>query len=519
MTVRSTQRPGRLRRWWGNRSRRVRKILVALLVFILVAALVAISITIWINRTYCDYPDLKRAEGPCVGISDGTDSQVFGPGAANALRVIGEENTRLANEHPAEPTVSVAYVVPLPPPGVDDSYAARLAGDLMGVAVAQRQANRTNTAGGRPLIRVLVVNVGDSANPSAEPIARLIEMAHAEFAKHHLMAVAVTGKSLRPLTALIETMVTAEIPVVISHLTADQLLPAPATPNTSLARIAPTTEDEAAAAAAYLRSSSKRALIVQNTDPDDRYSLSLGAAFRARYVDAGHAVVEPDETYNGQRNPVGAMKGIVLNICQQRPDVVFFAGRAPELAALASALPTRPCLDLPVRVVTGDDGAQFVAMLAGGVPELRRGMEANASVEFTALAHPEAWGKAPWAFTAGSTEYLTGRCAECFPTLFPNQTLDDSYAIMAYDAMMATIGGIRSPYGEVRSPRDLIGQFKLMHGAGLVAGASGWISLTSTGSAVNKAVAILRAAPDGRTQFVQLSSPSGTPCTPGMPGC
>jgi hypothetical protein len=45
------------------------------------------------------------------------------------------------------------------------------------VAVAQRQANQTDTLGDLPAIRALIVNVGDSAKASKEPIEKLIERA------------------------------------------------------------------------------------------------------------------------------------------------------------------------------------------------------------------------------------------------------------------------------------------------------------------------------------------------------
>jgi hypothetical protein len=137
---------------------------------------------------------------------------------------------------------------------VDDDYAVRMSGDIMGAAVAQRQANRTNTlAGDCPLIRLLVANVGDSANAALEPVEKLIEMTSTGFAEHRLMAVAVSGKSLDPMTSVIDTLLKAEVPVIGTHLTAEQVTSGPAAADMSLARISPTTSDEAAALAAYLR--------------------------------------------------------------------------------------------------------------------------------------------------------------------------------------------------------------------------------------------------------------------------
>jgi ABC-type branched-subunit amino acid transport system substrate-binding protein len=504
----------RFRRWW----RAVRPMWRALLVTVLVTALIALGVWVVQLQQYCA-PGIARESDGCVGITDGSHGPVFGAGTADALRLIGEENARIAADPAGKEVVTLAYVVPIPPPGVEDDYALRLSHDVMGAAVAQRQANRTNTLGDRPLVRMLVANVGDSASPAAEPVQSLIEMAGSGFAQHKLMAVAVSGKSLDPLIEVIDELVTAEVPVLVSHLTAEQVTSTPPAADTSLARVAPTTSDEAAALAAYLRPSTGRALIVQNSDQEDRYAASLGARFREQYADATHTVVDPDETYIGGNTAANAMDDILVNICHQRPDVVMFAGRSAELAPFVAALPKRTCLDHPIRVVTGDDGASFAEAVARDEPGLREGLRANASVAYTALAHPEAWRATPDAFAPGTADYLTGPCAECFHTLFPEESLDDSYAIMAYDAVLTAVTTIRQPDESVSSPEAVIQEFKRLHGPQAVAGASGWISLDAAGNPVDKAVAIMEVVPDGGTRFLQLSSPSGTPCRPGAAPC
>ncbi|GAA5145484.1 hypothetical protein GCM10023321_03440 [Pseudonocardia eucalypti] len=502
-----------LRLWWQDRSRMIQRTICGLGVVVLGV----LGYLVWDWHVHCA-PGVDQVGAQCVGITDGTQGPLFGAPTADALRLIGEENTRLTAT--GTPSLTVAYLVPIPPPGVEDEYGERLAGDLRGVAVAQRQANRTNTLGDRPAIRVLVANVGDSAEPAEKPVRKLIEMATSGFAEHRLMAVGVTGKSLDPYLRLIGQLVLADVPVIVSHVTADRLLQAPSA-NTPYIRVAPSTAAQAEAAAAYLRQSTRRALVVQNSDPDDQYARTLGDAFRARYPDpgSGHTLVVPEESYNGSRpGAANAMKGIVRNLCQQRPDVVFFAGRSPELAAFVAALPSRPCPGHPVRVMTGDDGVRFGSGVTGS-PELAAGLRANATVEYTALAHPRAWPAAPAAFAPGATAYLTGHCPECLDTLFPGARLDDSYTIMAYDMMMAAVAGIRSPNGVVDSPGALTQEFKRMHGAGSVAGASGWISLTSAGETIDKAVAIMRVLPMEGMEFVQLSAPSGVPCTPNSNNC
>lgn len=516
----------RIRLWWDGAGWLARTLAV-----LAVVVVVAGPPAYWCWSSHYCAIGVERVDDRCIGLFDGSDAALLGPDAEPAMRAIGEENSRVADKH----SVTIAYVVPLGPPGKDVEYSRRLVGDLMGVAVAQRRANRTDTLGQRdnPAVRVLVASVGDSGSPSQEPIDQLIAMAKDASAPSRLMAVAVTGKSLQPLTQAIDTMLANKVPVILSHLTAEQVTSGPVPPDTTLARVAPTTADEAAAAVAYLRATNARkVLIVQNTDQTDRYAQSLGAAFRASYPDR---VVVPDETYvGGSTEGIGnSMKYILGNICQIKPDAVWFAGRSPELEKLVDQLPFRYCLgDKPLQILTGDDGASFAASVAGGNAELRRGLQANASVAYIALAHPQAWAWAAAnasstdpatraraaAFPPNSAGFLTGDCEDCFPKLFPGQNLDDSYAIMAYDAMLTTIDAIRSG-GPATSPSGVTNQLKQIHGRASVGGASGWISLLPNGYPNHKAVSIVRVRPDGGPEFLQLSAPNGQPCAPEASFC
>ncbi|MGH3565528.1 MAG: ABC transporter substrate-binding protein [Pseudonocardia sp.] len=221
------------------------------------------------------------------------------------------------------------------------------------------------------------------------------------------------------------------------------------------------------------------------------------------------------EAYSEDRGGVAnTMRGIVGSVCAQKPDVVYFAGRAAALGALVQALPFRTCLELPVRIVAGDEAVEFATAVARGSSELRQGLEANASVTYTALAHPAAWRAAPSVFVPGSTRFLSDRCPNCLLGVFPSENLSDGEVIIGYDAVRMAVRAIRSPYGINDTP-DLVAQeLKRIHGTESVAGASGWISLAPTGEAINKAVPVLRVQPDGRVEFVALSFPAGTPCVP-----
>jgi hypothetical protein len=291
--------------------------------------------------------------------------------------------------------------------------------------------------------------------------------------------------------------------------------------------VAPTNRDQAIAAATYLKREASRAVLVQDVKQGDDYLKSLGEAFRQGFKDQS-----PDppkrqivglETYDsglgGAANTMGAM---LRNICQEKPDLVFFAGRSPALNAFVQALPARPCLhEVPIKIVAGADAVEFAAEVASS-PDLRRGLDSNASVIYTTQAHPGAWKISEGSFNPEPKRHF-GSCEGCFIHYFPSEPLDDGASIIGYDAIVIGVTAIRPGQGnEINDQPELISQqFNRMHGTEAVAGASGWISLKDgrDGSTVNKAVAILQVTTDGSVKFLNLSSVDGVPCVPTMTNC
>lgn len=163
----------------------------------------------------------------------------------------------------------------------------------------------------------------------------------------------------------------------------------------------------------------------------------------------------------------------------------------------------------------------FAARAAQGDPVLTRGLNANASVRYTAQAHPGSWAAAPGNFHRESTVVLSSSCDFCFGTVFRGEKLEDGGAIIGYDAIVTAVTAIRSDQGNVVNDKpELVSQeLKRLHGPDAVPGAAGWISLDSAGNPVNKAVAILQVRPDGSLVFLELSSARGSPCVPGVPPC
>lgn len=505
--VRSTE----VRSRWGKLTRPVQ--ITAIVVIIILVA----GVGYWAyTKRYTCGPGVDLIDEQCIGVTDG--SVLLSPDLADVLGKIREENKKV--DRSGRNAVSVAYLLPLPKPVLNDPFPDYLRHELEGAHLAQRIANGAESQGDEPLLRLLIANDGDRSSQWGKVVSALEDKVDGP---ERLVAVVATGQTLTTRQQAIGALLAKQIPVIASQLTGDKLTPTTENPSTTqgLARIAPSNSDEAAAAAAYLKPSATRALVVQNTDPEDSYSQSLGTAFQKDFTDDTHKIVKPIETYNPQLGGVAnTMRDMLVSICQQKPDIVFFAGRSAELAAFVKALPTRPCIDFPINVMSGDDIAQFATTVIGN-HELREGLSTNASVRYTALAHPESWAVSPGGFAPGAMRPFQSSCERCFRTVFPeelpDESLNDGAAIMGHDAIK-TIEDVIGTRGETNDrPTLIIQQFNRMHGEKSVPGASGWISIDDHGDVINKAVPILEVQPGGTVVFVQLSAPRGSPCRPEDP--
>ena len=490
--------------WWYPTPRKLAIVSLALVVIGVVAW------GVW-RATHCA-PGVRRLGGECVGVTDG--GFVFAPELALVMGKIHEENRWvLAQED--RPSVSIAYLVPLPAQTNDLSEVLRH--ELQGAYVAQRRANHTSELGDRPLIRLLVANAGEGNEQWRPVVDQLLSMVETD----RLVAVAGFGTSLETTRQAIKALTGKRIPTVTARLTADDLSGG----DPGFARVAPTNRDQVEAAVAALKRDAgvRRALLVQDINSGDPFSRTLGEAFAAEFPDATHTLLQPVERYDASiPGLANRFLQMMASICQQRPDIIFFAGRGDDLEDFVEALPGRPCQDFPVSLMTGDSGARTAIVLRQQLDErdeaLRDGLESNVTLRYTAQAHPGSWAAAMGSFSRDPIHYFQQSCANpaCFTILFPGEPLDDGAAVVGHDAVVTAMRAVRLAVGEGRDldgdpviPGEVIQQLNGFHGSFAVPGASGWISLDGNGDPVDKAVAILELKPDGTVAFVELSSPDG----------
>ncbi|WP_216216515.1 ABC transporter substrate-binding protein [Amycolatopsis aidingensis] len=471
---------------------------------LLAVALVAVFVVVPEIESRCGDGVRKRGENSeCVGVTDG--SYVFSPqltGVTEAIRAENEQVVKDAADSDDYPYVTVAVLLPMTLTGNDIVSAEWVRHQLQGAHLAQRRANRTATWGSSPRIRLLLANPGSRLNHWEPVVDDLIGRVESE----RLVAVTGIGLSLDTARDAIERLSQHRIPVVASHLAADEFSEVP-----GFLRVSPTSSTYGAAAADYVRSTAHTATIVQDANPGDLYPQTLVTAFTDTFADDTHRIVGRTEVYDSSLPGIeNTFLQMMPNICGNEAEVVYFAGRENHLPAFVAALAQRPCLDRPVTVLTGD-----LAQVGPPGPEMRRGLQTDVTVLGPGLAHPDAWRNEPQAFNPAVVDGFQNpdpKCEHCFREVFAGERLDDGIAILGHDAVVTVVWAIRNiprAAPETVTARDVLQARNRLHGELAVPGASGMISFDERGDPVNKAVPILRVRLDDTPEYVQLSTPSG----------
>jgi ABC-type branched-subunit amino acid transport system substrate-binding protein len=425
-------------------------------------------------------------------------------------RAVAAEN-RTA-EDSEQLTVSIAVMMPFSSKASEQL--TKIRHELQGVFVQQKLANRAE--GRRPKIRLLLANTGD-LNRHWERVAKqLIKMADGPEQLRAVTGIATSNTENKQAVTLLTQN---HIPVVGSTITADDITNIP-----GLARVSPTNTDEARALVAHAKSVDRSALLVYDTNTDDRYAQTLREAFTSQLP---NPVYEPtqftsDKEPDNPGNLGNVFNSIAHYICDTEAHTVFFAGRHTPLRVFIGELGKAGCAGRGFTVLTGDEASYL-----GSDERLDRKALAvqpgenkpRVTVKYAALAHPDAWVPVPGrpvprtGGSAAAYRQLADGIAEVRAEIGPNE-LQDGQTIIGYDAMATAVQGIRRATGSSQKApalTDVTAQWPHLTGSLRVNGASGWICLDNVGSPRNKAVPIVRLSADGGLEFEQFSWPEQKP--------
>ncbi len=231
------------------------------------------------------------------------------------------------------------------------------------------------------------------------------------------------------------------------------------------------------------------ALFQDNADP---YSQTLAKAFSDQFTKDGGTIVKT-ETYT-----VGKANNFVqlLNDAETAsPNLIYFSGYAADASVLLTDLPTSgPFASL--QVMGGDALYEL-----GGYQSSSHA--AGVRMHFTTFAHPDEWG-ALCSYKAAfnpNNKYDNG---------IYGYARADGDVILSYDATTTMLTAAENVLANTTktslTPADLLRGLRQIHGAQAIQGVSGQISLDAQGNPSNKALVILKVAPQG---FIQIDSVQG----------
>jgi hypothetical protein len=449
----------------------------------------------------------------CVGITDG--SFVFDPALAGIEHEIQQENQHVTAAHPTD-YVSVVMLLPISSASGSIMAVANVLEQLRGVYTAQHYANRGDVDGITPYIQLLIGNDGYQANQWPQVVG-IIENAEST---QHVVAVDGLGVSLSTTEAAAKHLTGADIPVFGSTITADDFDNVK-----NLIRVAPSNKDEIGVAVSYIQSLFTRAVLVEDQNIRDTYDSTLVSGFE-KFSDATHQIVgrEPyDTTYRNEEQSAAAtqqaeevvenrISQMTTDICGAQPAAVLFAGRGSDLAQLVADLANRPCLNLPITIISGDDVANLPYS-----QNVRQGLASGVTLDYAGISSPTEWvgGTGP-AVADGRQGFATFNTV--FQSLFPGAPLSDGNSMTAYDAMLTSVSAIRLTSLAQPGLGAVDSELGALQGDRTVLGASGPLSFsadyrTSTDGSnpIGKAVPIMRVGQGGDSQFVTLDWPEGQP--------
>ncbi|MFF5262289.1 hypothetical protein ACFY4C_25410 [Actinomadura viridis] len=448
-----------------------------------------------VRRVTVEFYGEKREE--CVGV---TATYAFDSRYKRLMQRIEEENTFAEKDT----HVTVAYLGPLTHP--DPRVLHRLEGAVAG----QHRANRENLVGDRPRIRLVLANTGSDSGHWREVSETLAGMVGGT---DRLVGVAGVGLSQRQTLEAARRLSQAELPMVGDIVTADVLNKSKAD---GLARVNPRVDEEIAVLARHVRERTKfrKATLVSHSDPDDYYTAALAGSFKTHMRDLWKAGGSAEYPFG--KNPGNEFSVIAGNLCStDRPDMVFYAGRALDLPKFIGYLSTSTCGHDPITIVTGSDA---VLLTVDGA-ENKKALAALASTQrpltllYTPLAEPslledERHNRDADRFRAFQAAYKRMG--------FDPEHLRTGWGIMAHDAMLTVTRAIRlaaGPGGSVPRPLNARSALYLINTpSSAVPGASGTIRLDpATGDRVGLRLPVLRLRPDRGVDFLGMyPSPART---------
>ncbi|HEY2762827.1 MAG TPA: amino acid ABC transporter substrate-binding protein [Pseudonocardiaceae bacterium] len=486
------------------------------IIAVVVVMLVGIVVIIWAPwRSPCG-AGLTDVESPyyCVGLDLNSTALQEPDPLADLESKIARDNAKITGDFGAIVLLDNFTANP----NTDSVSVPELRHRIEGANTAVWRANNQAVAGGTtPKIKLLLASFGGGAKYESQAVQSIIQARKSQ----HIVAVTGFGQSLDQTRQAAKDLSDANIVSVGSVVTSDDMnrdLTGKRIPN--FFRVAATNTGTAIASVSYIASHKyQKVLLVKDTNQEDSYAQTLASAFGTAFASQYRFAVPYTEPYQSPDTSVtGATRDTYMtnqfahmhgDICADRPDLVYFAGRGVDLGSFLKALSQGGACGLgPIDVMTGDDAASIVGRSLPPFPDL------HVRVLFTALATAGQWGNFP-----PDAEMVQNydQFAQAFSNRdngFDPGDLVEEDAIMSYDAVLAATTAARIDPLATTDPSTVTAYFLRLRCTQFVPGASGDIAFDSSGNSVDKAVPLLQLHPNGSAVQQDLTWPTGKQFNP-----
>ncbi|WP_285758536.1 hypothetical protein [Nocardiopsis ansamitocini] len=492
-----------------TRSMRVRSAMPAAALLLALVLLAGVSVVAydqstgnecWWGRRFAEQPDqilqLPKPEGvqgpspfDCVGFTDG--SYVFHERLGAAQETIAEQNVQAE----AGPHVTVVYFAAL---SVDDDTAQRallagVHGELVGLALRQREYNALRSDD-ELRIRILLANAGPVLRHGVE----VAEAVAAEAARDPGVVAALGfGQSRQSTRDAISVLAKAGIPMIATTPTFDDIDLVNGRHSDFFFPLAPSNTRIATQAAAWAREGvttdkgqlprAERVAVFWQRSKEDLYGGQLASVFMGEFNRPGAlgggipGGVALDAGYDPQGT---GLRDTVRSVCQEEPDMVYYAGRSDQFPLFQDELLLADGCQGGVSIMAGDDIVKYVSDQGAS--------DSDFPLYYTPLAADGGWG-AVTEDDAGKGAFY-GKFADLVAAIpirsaTPAERPSVPHGVMAYDALtvigeaLADARRNQDPADSAALPTGLAPS--LLSGRLGVPGVSGYISYGTPGERGN----------------------------------
>lgn len=309
---------------------------------------------------------VAKVDGDCVGITDGTNANLFPSQSFAPVRSkILEQNKRaeqLHKEQPERPLATLIFMASADDRSLDAGVFTAEREQLAGLAVAQAVQLNKPQQRYEPILRVLIANAGPRfrhADRVADQIGRLV----AE--DPTIVAVVGMAESRSTTEDMVRRLAAVGLPTIAATLTADSMVDV----SRMYLQVSPQNRREAAVAAAHLRNLltigkdpfgrplERHATVYKSDDPTDTYSQNLARDLQLELTAAGVPVLVKSFSPSGDGMD-GNQSG--RDACD-RGGIVLFTGRGQvDFESFLGGIQDR-CRANPPYILAGDDVTKWVA--------------------------------------------------------------------------------------------------------------------------------------------------------------